>query len=185
MATQVAFQRLEVRMTVGLSRFVSEVKAQVGWIFAAVAVVLALVAPLPKHGAPAATLRGSEQTGRSLVTWASGRNARLEIVDGNSRTTVPVNKQSVGVTYTSRSSEVKIRLIDVSGEQPTITVCFLNADTRHDIPGLRLHMADMRAEAQALRIKIRNDLAQIQLIQTIADRLLDRTPIIGPHPSGM
>jgi len=177
MATQVAFQRLEVRMTVGLSRFVSEVKAQVGWIFAAVAVVLALVAPLPKHGAPAATLRGSEQTGRS--------HARLEIVDGNSRTTVPVNKQSVGVTYTSRSSEVKIRLIDVSGEQPTITVCFLNADTRHDIPGLRLHMADMRAEAQALRIKIRNDLAQIQLIQTIADRLLDRTPIIGPHPSGM
>jgi len=125
-----------------------QAKTSALWFFAAAFIVIAIVVPLPLQH----------------------QNARLEIIEGDLRTKLPVRKGLASITYARRSGEVEIRLIDPAGRGVPQTVRLLSSD--RDIAEQVSHLI---VETQELRVAAGNRLAQIRTLQAMMNLLLERT----------
>jgi len=150
MPTAILSLKLSLTTMWGWFHLPPQAKTPALWVFAAAFIVVAVVVPLP----------------------LPHQNARLEIIEGGLRTKLPVRKGLASITYARRSGEVEIRLIDPAGRGVTQTVRFLSSN--RDIAEQVSHLT---VETQELQVAAVNRLAQIRTLQSLVDRLLERTSI--------
>ena len=137
---------------------------------------LAYLHPRPAPPRPALQVR--EQAGQMRISWAPGQTGVLEIRDGRERAALPVFPDQSSLTYLRHSAEVEVSLMRVEpvkhGTSPgqAETSRFLGPPLPLAPDGrLRARIAQLRADAQALRAVNQRQRAQTKMLEKQIARL--------------
>jgi hypothetical protein len=123
----------------------------------------------PLRSMPQLSVR--EQDGQLRIAWgriANSAGGRLEIIDGPSSASIPVNAHLSGLTYAPRTGDVQVRLITGTRQQ----VAHFVGRAEGNPAQLSKQMKDLAAEARRIRMTTESALSHVSQIQSDADRLL-------------
>jgi len=148
------------------------------WPFIAIAVLAITGWRMSTTGHPLGlTVRAEE--GQLVITWnAAAHGARLEIADGADRVNVLVSAQLVGLTYIARTADVEVQLTGVGTRARKEFARFLIGQVA--LAEIQRQMAQLQADAHALRADVRRSTQHVSRLQEIADALMADI-VIGPE----